>query len=99
MFNKLGRIYGKYKKDLKLYRYVLADRRTPRITKILFGAAIGYAISPIDILPDVIPFIGQIDDLMVIPVIIWIGMRFVPKEVVDDFRAKTTNQARPISAM
>lgn len=96
MFNKMGRIYRKYKKNLKLYRCVLADRRTPRITKIFFGAAIGYAISPIGLLPDVIPVIGQLDDIILLPIIIWLGMRFAPKEVIRDFRAVNSSEAKPV---
>jgi uncharacterized membrane protein YkvA (DUF1232 family) len=42
------------------------DRRTPLLPKLLLGAAILYAISPLDLLPDVIPFVGQIDDLAVL---------------------------------
>jgi uncharacterized membrane protein YkvA (DUF1232 family) len=88
MLDKLNRVYGKYKKDIRLYWYVFADRRTPGITKLFFTAAIGYALSPVDIIPDFLPFVGHLDDLILLPFLIWLGMRFVPKDVLRDFQSK-----------
>lgn len=88
MFNKLGRIYGKYGKNLRLYWRVFSNPRTPTATKILFIAALGYLVSPIDVLPDIaIPFAGHLDDLIVLPVLFWIGMKFVPKDVLKEATA------------
>ncbi|MBI1862849.1 DUF1232 domain-containing protein [Candidatus Microgenomates bacterium] len=86
MLDKLNRVYGKYKKELRLYWHVVTDHRTPRITKFFLGSAIAYALSPIDIIPDFIPFLGHLDDMILLPFLIWIGMRFVPKDVLRDYR-------------
>ena len=45
--------------------------RTPKIAKMLIGAAIAYAVSPIDLIPDFIPVVGHVDDLVVVPLLVY----------------------------
>jgi uncharacterized membrane protein YkvA (DUF1232 family) len=72
------------KHEIKVYQLVLKDPRTPRLAKILLGAAIGYALSPIDLIPDFIPVIGHLDDLIIIPLLVYLALKYIPKEVIDD---------------
>ena len=76
------------KREIQVYRLVLKDHRTPRFAKILLGLAVGYAVLPFDIIPDFIPVIGHLDDLIIVPALIVVALRMIPKEVVDECRAR-----------
>ena len=57
------------------------DPRVPLSVKIIIGAVVAYALSPIDLIPDFIPLIGFMDDLVLLPLGIWIAVRLLPREV------------------
>ncbi len=78
---KLKEIKDNAKKYIELCKLIYADPRTPKTAKILLWIAIGYALSPIDLIPDFIPVIGHLDDLVIIPILLYIAMRSVPKNV------------------
>ncbi len=78
---KLKDIKDNAKKYLELCKLLYTDSRTPRVAKILLWIAIGYALSPIDLIPDFIPVIGYLDDLVIVPVLLYIAMKSVPKDV------------------
>lgn len=67
---------------------ILRHERTPRITRLFLGAALAYALSPIDLVPDWIPVLGQLDDVLVVSLLVWCGLRFVPVAVVAECRAR-----------
>ena len=69
-----------------VYRRVLGDRRTPRISKILLSLAVAYLAMPFDLIPDFIPVIGQLDDLVVIPCLVVLAVRFIPAAVLAEHR-------------
>jgi uncharacterized membrane protein YkvA (DUF1232 family) len=75
-------------REIGFYRRVLKHPETPLVSKILLGAAIAYALSPIDIIPDFIPVVGHIDDLVILPLIIWLAIIFIPKKVIAECRGK-----------
>lgn len=72
--------------EISFYRRVLVHPDTPWLSRILLGAAIAYFVSPIDLLPDMIPVIGQLDDLIIVPGLIWLAFRLVPAQVIADCR-------------
>ncbi|MFZ3073474.1 MAG: DUF1232 domain-containing protein [Thermodesulfobacteriota bacterium] len=76
------------KRELKTYRLVISDKRTPRLAKLTLALAIGYAMMPFDIIPDFIPIIGHMDDAVLIPLLIIIALKMIPKEVMEDCRKK-----------
>jgi len=78
---RLREIKDNAKKYMDLCKLLYTDSRTPKITKILLWIAIGYALSPIDLIPDFIPVIGHLDDIIIVPVLLYIAIKSVPKDV------------------
>jgi uncharacterized membrane protein YkvA (DUF1232 family) len=76
--------------------------RTPKIAKILIGAAVAYAISPIDLIPDFVPVVGHLDDVVIVPLLVYTALKFIPADVVAECRARVgldQATAEPISSM
>jgi uncharacterized membrane protein YkvA (DUF1232 family) len=74
------------------------DPRTPWYAKVLAAVVVGYALSPLDLIPDFIPVLGYLDDLILVPAVIALGLRLVPAAVMADCRERACAQAeRPIS--
>ena len=69
----------------------LKDKRTPFIAKVFAELTIGYALSPIDLIPDFIPILGYLDDLIIIPVLIKLTFAFIPNDSLEMYKeeAKT----------
>ena len=74
----------------KLWRYLTAmwllarDRRTPFAPKLVAGLTLAYALSPIDLIPDFIPVLGQLDDLVIVPLGIALTLRLLPAGLWDE---------------
>ncbi len=87
--SKLRR-WRKIGSDLKLEAYTLylaaKDSRTPWYAKALVVSVVGYALSPIDLVPDFIPILGYLDDLIIISLGIGLAVRLIPRDVLDDCR-------------
>jgi len=61
---------------------------SPAYAKTLAAITVGYAFSPIDLIPDLIPILGQLDDLLLIPVGVYVTMKLIPEDTISDLRAK-----------
>ncbi|MFA5180736.1 MAG: YkvA family protein [Syntrophales bacterium] len=86
-------LIGRFLQEIEFYRRVLRHPRTPRLSKLLLGAAIAYAASPIDLIPDFIPVVGHLDDLVILPLLIWAAVRLIPKGVTAECRQAKENGA------
>jgi len=79
-------------RQLKAETYALLlayrDRRTPWYARLFAGCVVAYAFSPIDLIPDFIPMLGYLDDLILIPLGIALALKMIPPEVMADSRVK-----------
>jgi len=88
---KIGNILSKVHKNRdKVYTLYLAlkDKRTPKKAKALIMLILLYIASPIDIIPDFIPIIGQLDDLVIITLGVYLCYKLIPEEVLLDCKNK-----------
>ena len=76
---------------LELLALALAARhpRTPWYAKLVVAGCVAYALTPVDFIPDAIPVVGFIDDLIFIPLAIALAVRFIPAPVLADCRARS----------
>ncbi|MDT8718791.1 DUF1232 domain-containing protein [Clostridium sp. 19966] len=81
----------KLKSDIPAVFIALRKKETPVIAKIFAGITIGYALSPIDFIPDFIPIIGLLDDLILLPIFIAITVRFIPERTFNQCRIEAEN--------
>jgi len=91
MLDRLKAISQRFKQELRVYRLVLQDPRTPKLAKWLLGLAVGYALLPFDLIPDFIPVLGHLDDVIVIPALVFLAVKLIPPSVVADCRYRATN--------
>ncbi|HEV7635043.1 MAG TPA: YkvA family protein [Bradyrhizobium sp.] len=74
------------------------DPRVPWHVRLLAIAVAAYALSPIDLIPDFIPVVGYLDDLVIVPIGIWLVVSLMPEEVLVECRAKADAAGRrPVS--
>lgn len=78
----------------ELYALYLAyrDPRVPWYARILAACVVGYAFSPIDLIPDPIPILGYLDDLIIIPVGIWLTVKLIPRDVLLECRGRAKHE-------
>ncbi|PKN76402.1 MAG: hypothetical protein CVU52_04920 [Deltaproteobacteria bacterium HGW-Deltaproteobacteria-10] len=84
--DKLKTYFNSILKEIEYYKLLFRHPGTPRISKFFLGAGIAYAISPIDLIPDFIPVIGHLDDLLIVPLFIWLAVIFIPESVICECR-------------
>lgn len=89
---------SRIRRDVVAVYYAARDPRTPLAVRLLAVVVAAYALSPIDLIPDFIPVLGYLDDLLIVPVGLWIVIRLVPDHVLAAARAKAaTALERPLS--
>lgn len=85
------------KRDVIALWIAARDPRTPWRIRLLAGAVAAYALSPIDLIPDAIPVLGLLDDLLILPAGIWLALRWTPPALIAEFRAAALQRDRPRS--
>ncbi|MEP7117785.1 MAG: DUF1232 domain-containing protein [Acidobacteriota bacterium] len=87
------------KRDVVALWLAARDPRVSWYAKAMAGAVAAYALSPIDLIPDFIPVLGYLDDLLIVPVGVFLTVQMIQPVVMADLRAKADLRAqRPISA-
>lgn len=80
------------RREVVVYQKVLRHPRTPWHARIVLGLAVAYLLSPIDLIPDVIPVLGQLDDLLIVPGLVTLSLKLIPPEVVAECRQAVAAQ-------
>jgi uncharacterized membrane protein YkvA (DUF1232 family) len=86
VLRKLSEQARKWKAELYVLYLAARDGRTPILPKVIAAVVVGYAFSPIDFIPDFIPLLGYVDDVILVPLGIMLALRLIPPQVLDDCR-------------
>lgn len=96
--------WKQYAKSIKVETYALylayKDPRVPLYARIFAACVAGYAFSPIDFIPDPIPILGYLDDLVIIPAGIWLAFKMIPPAVLEECRIQAREiiqQGKPVN--
>ena len=76
------------KTDIPTLFLALKDKNTPILAKIFAGITVAYALSPVDLVPDFIPVLGYLDDVILLPLLVALTIKFIPKDVLESNRKK-----------
>ena len=76
------------KTDVPAIFLCLRSKDAPLIAKIFAGVTVAYALSPIDFIPDFIPVLGYLDDIILLPALITLTVRFIPQDIFERYRAE-----------
>ncbi len=74
------------KTDVPAVFLALGDKKTPWYAKVFAVFTVAYALSPIDLIPDFIPFLGYLDDLIILPLLVALTVKCIPKDVYARYR-------------
>lgn len=85
------------KRDVLALWIASRDSRTPWYAKLAAGAVAAYALSPIDLIPDFIPILGYLDDLVIVPLGILLVVKLIPTPLMAEFRAAAAEQSKHTS--
>jgi uncharacterized membrane protein YkvA (DUF1232 family) len=97
MLERLRDWARRLKREVGALWFAARDPRTPKLAKFVALATAAYALSPIDLIPDFIPVLGLLDDLILVPAGLWFARRLIPPDLMDEFRAAAEGHAPPLS--
>ncbi|EGK87783.1 DUF1232 domain-containing protein [Microcoleus vaginatus PCC 9802] len=96
----LKQVARRLKKETYAVYLASIDPRVPWYARILAGLTVAYAFSPLDLIPDFIPILGYLDDLIIVPLGIWLVLKMIPPQVLADCREKAAaeiERGKPIN--
>lgn len=76
------------KTDIPAVFLALKDKKTPWYAKVFAAITVAYALSPIDLVPDFIPVLGYLDDVILLPALVALTVKFIPKDVFEQCRTQ-----------
>ncbi len=94
LFARLRDAAKQLKRNITALYFAFRDPRTPWYAKALALLIVGYALSPIDLIPDFIPLLGYLDDLILLPLGIWLALKIIPPDIMTDARAQAAQYER-----
>ncbi len=86
---KLKEIAARLKSELVFYQRLMRHPQTPLLAKFCLWLAIGYLLMPFDLIPDFLPVIGQLDELVIIPFLVFLAIKLTPDAVLQACRNET----------
>ena len=86
---KLAEIAGKLKAEFDFYKRLQQHPQTPTFAKAFLWLAIGYLLMPFDLIPDFLPIIGQLDEVVIIPLLLYGALKLTPAAIVAECRMET----------
>jgi len=96
--DKFKRSARSLKSDTYALYLAYRDPRTPWYAKVWAAAVVAYAFSPIDLIPDFIPVLGYLDDLLLVPLGVFLALKLIPAEVMAECRQQAQeNQNKPVN--
>ena len=94
MFSAINAWARNVKRDVVALWIAARDPRVPWYAKVMAGAVAAYALSPIDLIPDFIPVVGYLDDVIIVPLGILAAIRLIPAPLMEEFRQNAVLQAQ-----
>lgn len=82
---------AKLKTDIPAVFIAMKKKETPVIAKIIAGITLAYALSPIDLIPDFIPVLGYLDDIILLPALVALTVKLIPAEILAECRNESEN--------
>ena len=79
----------KLKMDIPTIYLALKDKDTPISAKIIAGITVAYALSPVDLVPDFIPVLGYLDDVLLLPMLVALTIKFIPEDALERNRKQS----------
>ncbi|HPC38899.1 MAG TPA: YkvA family protein [Exilispira sp.] len=92
IFKKLKINANKIKEEIKTLYFAYKNPKTPIISKLIIILTIGYSMSPIDLIPDFIPILGYLDDLVILPALIALSIKLIPGDIMKISREKAQTE-------
>ena len=97
MFERIRLWAAALRRDVAALILAVRDPRTPLTARIIAALVVAYALSPIDLIPDFVPVLGYIDDLIIVPLGLALVLRLVPAALMAEYRASALQQ--PVSRL
>ncbi len=91
--DKLSQIAAKLKAEFAFYQRLQKHPQTPTFAKALLWLAIAYLLMPFDLIPDFLPVIGQLDELVIIPLLLYFALKLTPPNIIAACRATSEGDA------
>lgn len=83
---RLAEVGERLQTEIAYYRLLYKDPRTPLLSRVLLWLAVAYTLLPFDFIPDFIPVVGHLDDLVIVPGLVIMALTLVPSEVREECR-------------
>ena len=84
---------GDLKQQIYALYFAYKNPATPWYAKVFVGMVIAYAFSPIDLIPDFIPILGYVDNVILVPIGIWIAIRMIPENILEESRLHAPSES------
>jgi uncharacterized membrane protein YkvA (DUF1232 family) len=85
-----------FRKEMIILYYALRDNRTPLRARLPVIFSLLYLFSPIDLIPDIIPFFGYLDDIVIVPLLLNLSIRLLPADIKEDSLSRAASSHKKI---